>query len=82
MDSRNPPPAKWTSPLNYGVEFNGPSLRACLEPGMAQINWTCATWKEFTEKTLNDVAIIKDMVDRANDIYTNRVEKLLGKSLK
>ena len=49
---------------------------------MAQINWTCATWKEFTEKTLNDVAIIKDMVDRANDIYTNRVEKLLGKSLK
>ena len=24
MDSRDPPPTKWTSPLNYGVELNGP----------------------------------------------------------
>ena len=41
----------------YAPHLN--KIRACLEPGMAQINWTCSTWSDFTTKTLNDVAIIK-----------------------
>ena len=52
-------------------------IKACLDPGMSLINWTCHTWEEFTDKTLNDIDIIKDLVDRANDIYVNRVDKLL-----
>ena len=52
-------------------------IKACMEPGMSLINWTCHTWEEFTKKTLNDISIIKDLLDRANDIYVNRVEKLL-----
>ena len=53
-------------------------IRSCMDPGMSLINWTCDSWREFTTKTLNDIDIIKDLVDRANDIYYNRVEKLLG----
>ena len=52
-------------------------IKACLDPGMSLINWTCHTWEKFTDKTLNDIDIIKDLVDRANDIYVNRVDKLL-----
>ena len=59
----------------YAPHLN--KIRACLEPGMALINWTCHSWEEFTDKTLNDVSIIKDLFDRANDIYINRVDKLL-----
>ena len=59
----------------YGPHLN--KIRACLEPGMAQINWTCHSWEEFTEKCINDVSIFKDLIDRANDIYVNRLEKLL-----
>ena len=59
----------------YAPHLN--KIRACLEPGMSLINWTCHTWEDFTTKTLNDVGIIKDLFDRANDIYVNRVDKLL-----
>ena len=59
----------------YGPHLN--KIRACLEPGMAQINWTCHSWEEFTAKCINDVTIFKDLIDRANDIYTNRLETLL-----
>lgn len=59
----------------YAPHFN--KIRACLEPGMSLINWTCHTWEDFTTKTLNDVEIMKDLFDRANDIYVNRVDKLL-----
>jgi hypothetical protein len=59
----------------YGPHLN--KIRACLEPGMAQINWTCHSWEEFTEKCIDDVYIFKDLIDRANDIYVNRLEKLL-----
>merc|ERR1711994_677818 len=59
----------------YAPHLN--KIRACLEPGIALINWTCHSWEEFTDKTLNDVSIIKDLFDRANDIYINRVDKLL-----
>ena len=38
---------------------------------------TSHDWKEFTDKCLNDVEVFRDLVDRANDIYENRVEKLL-----
>ena len=59
----------------YAPHLN--KIRVCLEPGMAQINWTCESWKQFTDKCLNDIRIFKYLIDRANDIYTNRVDKLL-----
>ena len=59
----------------YAPHLN--KIRACLEPGMALINWTCESWEEFTKKSLDDVSIIRDLIDRANDIYNSRVDKLL-----
>ena len=59
----------------YGPHLN--KIRACLKPGMAEINWTCHSWEDFTEKCINDVSIFKNLIDRANDIYVNRLEKLL-----
>ena len=52
-------------------------LRASLDPGISEINWTCKEWKSFTEKCLEDVEIYKNLIQRANDIYFSRVEKLL-----
>lgn len=52
-------------------------VRSALDPGLAEINWTSHEWKEFTESCLGDIESFKDLVDRANDIYENRVEKLL-----
>ena len=52
-------------------------VRSALDPGTSDITWTSHDWKEFTDKCLNDVEVFRDLVDRANDIYENRVEKLL-----
>ena len=52
-------------------------VRSALDPGLAEINWTSHEWKAFTETCLGDIESFKDLVDRANDIYENRVEKLL-----
>lgn len=64
-------------------------VRSALDPGMADITWTSHEWKEFTDRCLYDVEvsqlhlahelvqIFHDLVHRANDIYDNRVEKLL-----
>ena len=34
-------------------------------------------WEEFTNSCLAEVDIYKDLINRANDIYYSRVEKLL-----
>ena len=52
-------------------------VRSALDPGLAEINWTSREWNDFTETCLGDIESFKDLVDRANDIYENRVEKLL-----
>ena len=52
-------------------------VRSALDPGIADIRWTSHGWKDFTDKCLNDVEVFRDLVDRANDIYENRVEKIL-----
>merc|ERR1712020_880642 len=44
---------------------------------MSDICWTSHEWQEFTDKCIYDVEIFHDLVHRANDIYDNRVEKLL-----
>jgi dynein heavy chain len=52
-------------------------VKSALDPGLQNINWTTHQWREFTDKCLADIESFKDLVDRANDIYENRVEKLL-----
>jgi dynein heavy chain len=52
-------------------------VKSALDPGLQNINWTTHEWREFTDKCLADIESFKDLVDRANDIYENRVEKLL-----
>ena len=51
-------------------------VKSALDPGLLNINWTTHEWREFTDKCLADIESFKDLVDRANDIYENRVEKL------
>ena len=38
---------------------------------------TPQSWEDFTDSCLAEVDIYKDLIDRANDIYYSRVEKLL-----
>jgi hypothetical protein len=52
-------------------------VRTALDPGIADINWTTHEWSAFTEACLADIESFKDLIDRARDIYENRVEKLL-----
>ena len=52
-------------------------VRSALDPGMSEICWTSHEWQEFTDKCIYDVEVFQDLVHRANDIYDNRVEKLL-----
>ncbi len=53
-------------------------IRACLEPGMSEITWTNFEWQEFTDRCLEDIDNFSYLMGRANDIYTNRIEKLLA----
>ena len=52
-------------------------IRSCLEPGINEINWTDWQWADFTERCLDDIDNFAYLMGRANDIYTNRIEKLL-----
>ena len=61
----------------YAPHLN--KVKSSLDPGMAEINWTCQEWRSFTDKCLADVEIYKNLIERANDIYFSRVEKLLEK---
>ena len=46
-------------------------------PGEQEAASPPQSWEEFTESCLAEVDIYKDLIDRANDIYYSRVEKLL-----
>ena len=46
-------------------------------PGEVESASPRQSWEEFTESCLAEVDIYKDLIDRANDIYYSRVEKLL-----
>ena len=71
----------------YAPHLN--KVKASLDPGLATIDWTCQVkcssgllptcqvWDEFTDSCLAEVDIYKDLIERANDIYYSRVEKLL-----
>ena len=63
----------------YAPHLN--KVKDTLEPGLSQINWTCQTWKGFVEKVLRDISIYKNLIDRSNDIFESRIEKLLEKIL-
>ena len=74
MDSLVPDLRKLYAPHLDKVKDN-------LEPGLQKISWTCQTWKEFVGKVFNDIEIYKNLIQRSNDIYESRVEKLLDKML-
>ena len=75
----------------YAPHLN--KVKVSLDQGMDQIDWTCQVepppwrnhlppcmfqeWEEFTNSCLAEVDIYKDLINRANDIYYSRVEKLL-----
>ncbi len=52
-------------------------IRSCLEPGLHDINWTNLEWRTFTTRCLADIDDFSYLMSRANDIYANRIEKLL-----
>ena len=52
-------------------------MRTCLEPGLSEITWTNFDWIDFTDKCLEDIDNFKYLMSRANDIYSNRIEKVL-----
>lgn len=52
-------------------------IRSCLEPGLSEVNWTNFEWRDFTERCISDIENFADLMSRANDIYSNRIEKLL-----
>ena len=52
-------------------------IRTALNPAVSDIRWTCHQWKDFTDKCLADVEIFRDLMERANSIYENRIERTL-----
>ncbi|CAB4063578.1 DNAH [Lepeophtheirus salmonis] len=52
-------------------------LRTNMDPGLTQITWTDNSWNDFTSECLEDIEDFHDLMGRANDIYQNRIEKLL-----
>merc|ERR1712155_294076 len=63
----------------YAPHLN--KIKDTLEPGFGEINWTCQTWEGFVEKVFKDIDTYKNLIQRSNDIYESRVEKLLEKML-
>ena len=52
-------------------------IRQSLDPGFSIVNWYNHEWKEFTEKCINEIALFQNLIDRANDIYSNRINTIL-----
>ena len=52
-------------------------LKASLDPGFSEFNWTSYHWEDFTGQVLDDIHKFGNVVQTANDIYNNRVEKTL-----
>ena len=59
MDSRTPAPTKWTSPLNYGVELNGPFPEAFLKICIPHNE----LWDKFGWRGKNVCQIVSQIVD-------------------
>ena len=54
------------------------NIRATLEPGLSRMNWYNHDWEEFTTKCMDEINIFQNLIDRANDIYTNRIHMILN----
>ena len=54
------------------------NIRATLEPGLSRMNWYNHDWEEFTVKCMDEITIFQNLIDRANDIYTNRIHMILN----
>ena len=52
-------------------------IKAALEPGMAEFNWTSYHWQDFTEKLLLSIDKFGKVVKTANDIFESRVAHTL-----
>ena len=52
-------------------------IKQTLEPGFSLINWYCLDWKDFTNKCIDEIAVFQNLIDRANDIYNNRIITIL-----
>ena len=63
----------------YSVHLN--KIKDSLEPGFQKINWTCQTWQGYVDKVFKDINIYNNLIQRSNDIFESRVEKLLDQVL-
>ena len=53
------------------------NIRATLEPGLSKMNWYNHDWEEFTLSCTEKISHFQDLINRANDIYTNRIHMIL-----
>ena len=52
-------------------------LRSSLDPALCDINWSYKEWDELAAERMKDISDFSDLINRANDIYENRIEKTL-----
>ena len=52
-------------------------IRATLDPGKSQIMWYTADWEDFTSACIEEIKLFQNLLDRANDIYNNRINTTL-----
>ena len=52
-------------------------LRSSLDPALTDINWSYKEWGEFTEERIKEISSFSNFMQRANDIYQNRIQSTL-----
>lgn len=53
------------------------NIRSFLEPGLSRMNWYNLDWEEFTTDCTEQISTFQNLINRANDIYTNRIHMIL-----
>ena len=52
-------------------------IRQSLDPGFSVVNWHTLEWKDFTKTCIEEISFFQNLIDRANDIYNNRINTIL-----
>ena len=52
-------------------------IRHSLDPGLGVINWYSQDWETFTKTCMEEIGLFQNLIDRANDIYNNRINTTL-----
>ena len=52
-------------------------IRTSLDPGLGVINWYNHDWEKFTTSCMEEITLFQNLIDRANDIYNNRINTIL-----